>query len=157
MFQPEITAVGEILWADKDGDTAKFSTRFPISLSLEDAFSSAMAIANAAMAISDAVPIRITLRYRSHDDDAQPAGPGSNVARILCLYYSNDVDTEPVFIPSGDLSLLETTGRFAGIRLDLSNPAVASLADALTTALAGSLDANGGEWGRVLVVGGITR
>src|SRR5690348_13111029 len=119
MFDLEGTVQAEVLWADRDGGEAKFTTRFPFSLPLETAFSNTVAIVGLMMPLSDAVPIRITLRYRGHEDDTLTPGLNSNVGRYLALYYSNDVDTEPVFIPSGDLSLLETEGSFAGIRLDM--------------------------------------
>lgn len=157
MWLHKQTAVGEVLWGDKDGGTAKLTVRFPFSLSLAAASTSLQAVANAAQAISDATIIKLTLRWQYYESDPPTASVESNVARYLCLYYSNGVDTEPVFIPSGDESLLEASGRFAGIRLDLADSSVVSLADALTAALMGTLDPSGAGWDRVLVVGGITR
>lgn len=157
MFAPETTAVGEIVWGDRDGDTAKFTVRFPFSISRDNAFSSLQSIASAIQGISNAVPVRITVRYGYHEDSPDVPSLLSNVGRYLCLYYSNGVDTEPIFVPSGDESLLETSGRFAGIRLDLADPSVVSVALALSTALLATSDQTGAGWDRVLVVGGITR
>lgn len=156
MLAPELTAVGEMVWRDRGGNSAKLTVRFPFSIGRDTAFSSLTAIANAAQAISDAAIERITLRYNYHEDG--PIAPGilSDVGYYLCLYYSNDVDTEPVFVPSPRTSILETSGSFAGIRLDMANPEVVSLTDALTSALGGILAPDGLPWNRWLGGGGRT-
>jgi hypothetical protein len=156
MFVHPATCVAEFTFRDNGKGSARLQLRFPFSTSYDTMNSIASLFASRLSAISDALLVGYRFRWNWKEDAPDAPGILSNVGYYLCLYYSNGVDYEPVFIPSPNQEYLETTGSFAGIRLDLSNPAVVSLADALTTALLGTVDPNGGEWGRVLVVGGRT-
>lgn len=155
-MQPAITAKCELVYVDKDARKGQVTIHLPFATPHDTAFSKAYTIAAAIDSISNAQLLSITIRY-DHKEEA-PLAPDilSNVGYYLCCYYSNDVDTEPIFIPSPHPDVLETTGDFAGIRLDLSNPSVVSLADALTTALATTLGPDGVVWNRWLVGGGRT-
>lgn len=157
MFKPERTAVGEMLWRDKDGGSAKLTIRFPFLISLAQAYSSLSTIAAAAQAISDATIVKLTVRYHLFEYPFPTPGEASNIGRYLALYYSNEADTIPIWVPSPRESLLETSGHFAGIRLDLGNPEVASLADAFTNAISGASTEVDTLWGRILRAGGVTR
>lgn len=157
MLLPKGNAVGETLWGDRDGGKAKLTLAFPFSLSLANVFSSTNAVATAIQAISNAVLISITVRYRWYEDAPSTAGAGADLGLYLGLYYSNGVDIEPIYIPAPDTSLLEQSGSFAGIRLDLGDPAVVSLADALTAALANTVGPDDEPWERELLVGGLVR
>lgn len=154
MFVHPATCVAEFTFKDRGGGSAKLTLRFPFSLSFDTLNSIAGVFVSRLTAISDGIITRYQFRWNWKEDSPDVPGVLSNVGYYLCLYYSNDVDTEPVFIPSPNPSYLETAGNFAGIRFDLSNPSVVALADALTEALSGTVGPDGGEWGRVLVVGG---
>lgn len=150
------SCAAETLWADRGGRQAKTTLRLPFALSFAEAYSAASTLTSLMAAISDAVPISITLRWQYREDNPDEPGVLSNVGRYLCLYYSNDVDIEPIFVPSPNPTYLETTGNFAGIRLDLSSPEVVALANALSEALAGILAPDDVPWNRWLVGGGRT-
>src|SRR5689334_549667 len=155
-MQHAATAAAELTYADSGGRTAKVTTRLPFTTPFDTAYSRALAIASAIAPLTLAKLSSIVIRYVWQEEAPVAPDALSNVGYYLCLYYSNDVDTEPIFIPSPNPAVLETTGSFAGIRLDLANPAVVSLADALTTALRDTLTPDGVAFERHLVVGGRT-
>ena len=156
MFVHPATVVAEFTFKDRGKGSAKLTMRFPFSLSFDTLNSIATLFVSRLSAISDGLIVAYRFRWNWKEDSPDAPGILSDVGYYLCLYYSNDVDTEPIFIPSPNQAYLETEGSFAGIRLDLSNPAVVALADALTAALSLTVDPDGREWGRVLVVGGRT-
>jgi hypothetical protein len=156
MLTPLSTVAVELMYKDNDGGQAKVTIRLPFGASRDTALAAGQTIAGAISALSDALLVSITARYNLEDTSPDAPGILSNVGYYLCLYYSNDLDTEPVFVPSPNPAVLETTGSFAGIRLDLSNPAVVALADALTDALAETLGPDASPWNRWLERGGRT-
>lgn len=155
-MQAATTAKCELVYVDKDARKGQVTLHLPFSTPYDAAFSKAYTIAAAIDTISNAKLLSITIRYDHREENPVAPSVLSDVGYYLCLYYSNDVDYEPIFIPSPNPDVLETTGSFTGIRLDLSNPSVVALADALTTALAGTLAPDGLAWNRWLERGGRT-
>lgn len=131
--------------------------RFPLSMGVDLHYPAALNIIQAAAALSDAALQSVTLRYEARDTNHPPPATDSNVGFYLALYYSNETDTIAIWLPSPDNSLLETSGDFAGIRLDMGNPLVVAATDALTIALGATVSADMEVFGRSFVVGGRTR
>lgn len=157
MMVPTGTLAMEFTFIDRDGGSARLTMRLPFSTTYEQANSIASLFIPHLTSLSDAALVRYQFRWNYREDSPDAPGIQSNVGYYLCLYYSNDVDTEPVFIPSPNPAFLEAAGSFAGIRLDMANPSVVALADALTTALASTVGPDASPWSRWLVVGGATR
>lgn len=157
MFQRHATVAMEFEFVDRDERGSRLTLRLPFSTPEATLHSIANLFVSRLRAISDAVLYRYHFRWRIDDDAPPTPGPQSDVGCYMVLYYSNGADIEPIFIPSPNPDVLEQSGDFAGIRLDLGNPAVAFLADALTAALLQTLGPDAELWERQLLVGGRTR
>lgn len=157
MWIPAASLAVEFTFRDRDAGEARLTIRFPFNTPLGTLNSAALLLASRLSAISDAALVRYNFRWKVDNDAPSSPGLQSNVGRYLVLYYSNGIDIDYIAIPSGDESLLETSGDFAGIRLDLGRPEVVLLADAVTEALLPTLGPYAEFWGRWLIVGGIAR
>jgi len=81
-----------------------------------------MAIAGAAGAISDATVTGIDIAWRWTIDEPAAPAESSNIERKLLMLMVNDAgEINGMIIPSPRADLWETTGSYAGIRLDMSS------------------------------------
>jgi len=73
----------------------------------------------------------------------------------MALYYSNGEEYEAIYIPSGNPLFLETTGAYAGIRLDSTNAFVADVLSDLSLALGAAITPEDEPFPTTFIVGGI--
>lgn len=131
MASAPVIAIG-ISWRDRDANRAKATCYCPISTPEDTAWSLAIAIANCMVAISDAVLTKIELVWRWRVDDLGTPPEESTVERkILMLVINEDAEINGMSIPSPRAALWETTGAYAGIRLDLLSAGAVGFADML--------------------------
>lgn len=89
-------------------------------------------------ALSSAVCIEADLLVRWTETNSSGAGSQSDSFRHGVFIIETAVpDLAVIRVPSIDLSLLETTGPFAGIRIDQSNTDVIAFIDALCNGIGG--------------------
>lgn len=88
--------------------------------------------------LSDAVCLDSDLLVRWKETTEPAAGVSSSVLRQGVLIFSTPTpDLATIRIPSIDQALLETSGPYAGIAIDQTQPAVIALVNALTSGAAG--------------------
>jgi len=93
---------------------------------------------NLVRALSSAVCIESDLLVRWTETITRGAGTQADVFRHGVFIFETAVpDLAIVHVPSIDLSVLETTGAFAGIRIDQTDSDVAAFIDALCNGLGG--------------------
>lgn len=148
------TTTVECVFKDRERE-AEFRLRFPFAQDFNTIAATAQVIADAAQAISNGLLVRITVRKNYADNIGIVAPAESLVTRKMMLYYSNTSQHESISIPSGREDLLETTGAYAGIRLDTSNPVVIAALAALQSALALVETPEGSPFPADFTVGGI--
>lgn len=104
---------------DRDHNAAKMTIYSRFVVPIADVWTMALAMASAAGALSDATLEAIELIYRwTIDDPGLPADSSSIERKILMLMINADDEINGIIIPSpGDV--WESTGSYAGIRLDL--------------------------------------
>lgn len=110
---------------DRDHNAAKMTIYSRFAVPIADVWTMANAMAGAAGALSDGVLEAIELTYRWTIDDPGIPADSSNIERkILMLMINSDDEINGIIVPSpGDI--WESTGSYAGIRLDLASDAAA--------------------------------
>ena len=89
-------------------------------------------MAAATGAMSDAVLTGIDIAYRwTIDTPATPADSSSIERKILMLMVNEDDEINGMMVPSPRADLWETTGSYAGIRLDLAGAGALAWIDML--------------------------
>lgn len=138
---------------DRDANVAKNTFYCAWGASIADAWSLAYAIGARLSAISDAVLHKIELVFRySVDDPPEPAGDSDIERKVLLLITNDDGEINGLVIPSpGDI--WETTGSYAGIRVDLAGAGALGFASML-----GEIDLrteDNRQLGTILAAGGL--
>lgn len=126
----------ELKYMDFGGRVARTRLRYPSSVPASALLSQGNAIASAIAPVTTAVCLGIKVTYKLVDQEAEAAEDGTDAATSLALFYRNGEDCNAFYIPSPLPWLWETTGSLAGIRLDMGNPAVASVVELVNLALA---------------------
>jgi hypothetical protein len=122
------------VFLDRDGNDATMTFYCAFAVPIEDAVASAIAIADGLAMLSDAVITRVSLSWRATIDDPAMPAESSDISRKLLMLITNpDDEINAVIIPSPDADIFETTGSYAGIRLDLTHAGALAFADMLTT------------------------
>jgi hypothetical protein len=123
-------AIG-LSFVDREGNRAKATCYCAFAVPQEDAWSLAFLVGDKMQAISNGVLSEIELTWRYTIDEPGTPAPESDVARkILMLVTNEDGEINGIVIPSpGDV--WETTGSYAGIRLDLASAGALAFADML--------------------------
>lgn len=137
------TATIKLYWTDKSGSVAISTFHVPVSLSYEQAYSRANALANAMKAISTAVLSRIVVLYRHVEDDLVLPEAVSSAQTAWGLFYRNGDTHYAIYIPAPNLALAESEGIYAQVRLDISQPYVLTSVQNLTLALGQTTTADG--------------
>lgn len=130
MANARTVAIG-LSFADREGNRAKATCYCAFALPEDDVWSLAFFVADKMQAISNGVLSKIELVWRYTIDDPGTPAEESDVARkILMLMTNEDGEVNGIVIPSpGDI--WETTGSYAGIRLDLAGAGALGWADML--------------------------
>lgn len=127
----------------------------PWSTPIETAFDFAYAAVPVMHAISDARVTRISIKY-THVIDAQLDPPvGTDIQRKLLLLLGDGTYFEAILLYAPKTSILESTGPYAGIRLDMSSPAVQAFAEDFPTWTIHLLTEDAEPIGPELVTGGL--
>lgn len=139
---------------DRSGGERSTSFRLPAALSIVQLQTSIDAIIAAIQAISLCLVSAERHTWVFVEDEPSLPPDDSNVRSFLQLFYTNASDMFAVDIPSPDPALFVTTGKYAGIKVNLRDPAIAARFDALTVALEATIDELGNDRDPVLVAGG---
>lgn len=155
MLAPNSVVYTELWLADRDRREAKIRFCLPFAISLPNAVAVRnLQIANIAQ-LTDAIVSRTMFSWVWTDPTPPSAGILSDTKRSGLLYYRNSERWEMFRIPSPKGGLFETTGPYAGIRLDRTNPAVEASLQALSTGLTQTVTPEGNEWPDEFIVGGL--
>ncbi len=142
-----------VRFRDRDSNSAKITFYCPFATPIADAMTLALAYAARAAAVSNGVVDQVELAYRYTIDDPPDPPDDSNVNRGVLLLITNDAgEINGMVIPSPG-EIWETTGSYAGIRVDLAG------AGALTfAAMLGAIDLrtdDNRQLGTILAAGGL--
>lgn len=123
------------------------------AIPIADAMTFALAVADRVGPLSDAVVDQVEIAYRfTIDDPPVPADSSSVERKVLLLITNDDGEINGLVVPSpGDI--WETSGSYAGIRVDLAS--VGALAFA---AMLGAIDLrteDNRQLGTILAAGGL--
>lgn len=153
MANAPVVVIG-ITFSDRDTNRAKNTFYTAWTLTIADVWALAEHLASALEAISDAALYKIEVVYRWRADDPPDAPDSSSVERkVLLLITNDDAEINGIIIPS-PIDLFETTGAYAGVRIDLLNPGIVAFQDML-----GTLDFrtdDDRQLGQVVAAGGLT-
>jgi hypothetical protein len=133
-----------IVFIDRGGRKGATSFLFSASVSPQSAIAWAIDTASVIEDISDAKAIQAKYEYRVTIDEPDEPSFTSDVHRRAILFYRNEDEIEAISIPSADTNILESTGRYQGVRVDALNSEVVAF-NATILALAGSLATKEGE------------
>jgi hypothetical protein len=114
-----------VSFRDRDGNAAKMTFYCRFAIPIADVWTLAIAIADRAGALSDALVVAIDLAWRWTVDSPATPGPESTIERkLLLLMVNSDDEINGMIVPS-PADNWETIGNYAGIRLDLASDAAA--------------------------------
>lgn len=123
-------AIG-ISFNDRDGNRAKATCYCPIAASEDNAWALAMLIGDRMQAFSDGVLFKIELTWKYRIESPATPPDDSTVERKLLLLMTNeDEEINGMIVPS-PADVFESTGPYAGIRLDLASAGAIGFADML--------------------------
>jgi len=122
-----------LTFADRDGNSAVLTLYCAFATPIADAWSFALAMVDYVAPLSDALIVTLQIAYRWTIDDPETPAESSNIERKILLLHVNDADEiNGMIIPSPRIDLWETTGNYAGIRLDLASAGALAWIDMLT-------------------------
>lgn len=120
MASSPVVKIG-LTFRDRDSNSAKVTFYCAFATPIADAMIAAAAMADRVGAMSDAIIVRIELAYRwTVDSPATPADSSNIERKLLLLMVNSDDEINGMIIPS-PADNWETTGSYAGIRLDLAS------------------------------------
>lgn len=125
----------ELKWIDRSGRVARTRVRCPSSVPPSALLSYGNTLASAMQDASSAVVVGVKVAYKLTDAEPPDAAEGPDAATALALFYRNGEDYNAFYIPAPLPWLWETTGPLAGIRLNMADPAVASVVELVNLAL----------------------
>lgn len=134
-FTPESTMTAVVLFQDKERE-ARVTVRFPLSLGMATIIAAALELRSRMLALSDAVSPEVKFFHRQQVSGDTFGGFDVPIASALGLFYRNDGEFDALYIPAPLPTLFETTGPYAGIRLDTADATVAAMVEELNLALA---------------------
>lgn len=131
------THIIRLRFVDNDGAQSTCE----INLAVGTAYATALAFAAAwrplVEQLSDAVCIASDLLIRWTETNAPASGSASDVQRNGVFIFGAALEMAALHVPSLDLRVLESTGPYAGIRIDQTRPSVQAFAAALANGLNG--------------------
>ena len=152
MANSPVVKIG-LRFRDRDSNSAKMTFYCAFATPIADAMTFALALADRAGAMSDGVVDQVEIAYRyTIDNPPEPADDSDIERKVLLLITNDDGDINGLVVPSPG-AIWETTGSYAGIRVDLAG------ASALTfAAMLGAIDLrteDNRQLGTVLAAGGL--
>jgi hypothetical protein len=121
-----------VTFRDRDGNSATLTSYCTFAVPIADAWTFALGVADRVAPLSDAVITAIQIAYRwTIDAPAAPADSSSIERKILLLMVNADSEINGMMIPSPRVELWETTGNYAGIRLDMASAGALAWVDML--------------------------
>lgn len=133
MASSPTVAIG-ITFRDRDGNRAKATCYCAFAAPVADVWTLAFAIAARMEAISNALLTKIDLSWRYTVDSPAAADASADLSRKILLLVTNaDDEINGILIPSPG-EVWETTGSYAGIRLDLASAGAVAFSAMLLTA-----------------------
>jgi len=154
MYVPVPTMALEWHATDRDEGRALTTMRLPFAVSTADADSVTTELHAVMSPLLNCVITRVGWRWIFRNDDTEPAETGSNTQVLLALFYRNGERYDAFYLPAPNPDYFETTGPYAGIRLDMSNPTVVSAIEALSSALEAVVTPSGDPFPTEFVAGG---
>lgn len=152
MANSPVVKIG-LTFRDRDGNRAVLTCYCSFAATIAESWTLANMMADRAGALSDAVIVQISIAYRYTIDSPSSAGDASNIEHKLLLLMKNaDEEVNGMIIPS-PRDLFETTGSYAGIRLDMSSSGALAWIDLLESIDLRTQDDR--ALGTTLVVGGL--
>jgi hypothetical protein len=143
-------------FSDRDGNTGDLHLYLPFSTTETEAFACAEAMLPYLHAISNAVVTRITLQYTATIESSTTPAAQSDIHRKLLLFVGNGENIEALTILSPDLDLFETTGPYAGIRVDMQSSLIAAFTNSYSTWAIPFCTEDGDVIGPTLIMGGLS-
>ncbi len=132
MASSPTVAIG-ISFRDRDGNKAKSTFYCPVATPIADCWSLAYTIAARMAALSNGLLFKIDLTWKYIIDSPAEADASADLERkILMLVTNEDDEINGLVIPS-PADNWETTGSYAGIRLDLASAGALGFAAMLAT------------------------
>lgn len=132
------TQLARVWFRDNDGAESYCDVNLPGSTSPDSALSFLASWRGMVEALSSAACFEVELFIRFTDSTPPSAASGSSVLRHGVFIFGSDPDAMAIVrLPSIAPELLESSGPFAGIAIDLAAPGVADLVAALASGLAG--------------------
>jgi hypothetical protein len=140
---------------DREGEVSNTSLSLSASRPLSEIGPWIQQVADAMAALVDSRLDRVTMTVRFLPEGPLPEpGPESDTQVWLLLYYTNGDVVEAIQLPSPKSSLFETTGEYAGIRVDATVPEMADWAPVLATTIDGMVTPEGDPFPNVFLAGG---
>lgn len=147
----------QIDWLDRNGQTAVTSYWLPLSLTSEQALAAAFTLVSLIQDITTAACTSYKVYQTWRETDAVSPDFGSDVTRLLAVYYRNETKADVYHVPSPRSELLDTAGTLVGIRVNYDDPAIASIVDQFTAAITPTVTPDGQPWPKPYIVGGLAQ
>lgn len=114
-----------LVFRDRGRNEASTHLYLPFSVPVDDVFTFVDAAMPRYNAVSDALIARVVVEYEYYFTDLPDPSPTSDVLQTLLLFYRNeDLEVEVISIPSPKDEIFEMTGDYAGVRIDMTSPAI---------------------------------
>lgn len=124
-------AIG-VTFSDREGNRAKATCYCAVAVPQSTAWALANAIADKMLGISNGVVSKIDLTWRyTIDSPATPAADSTMERKVLLFMVNDAEEINAILIPSPDSAIFETTGAYAGIRVDLASAGAIGWSDML--------------------------
>lgn len=150
------TAKTRLVFRDRDGQEASTHIYLPFAYTLDQIFAFVNAAIPRYLAVSNAIIVRVEVVYEWYYRNLPEAEEGSDSTRTLLLFYRNENGTIDVLsIVSPRNTIYETTGPYAGIRIDKNHPAIVAWQDITVNGLLTFVNQYGELLGPELLTGGI--
>jgi len=114
----------QMRYLDWNGNEARSTMYVPLSLSEGTLISALNTLLGFLNGITNGVIPDCSVSYTLDFVPPSEASIDSDVGRMLVLFYRNETEIEALYIPSPPNSLFETEGKYAGIRVDPTGPAI---------------------------------
>lgn len=123
-----------LTFRDRDSNRAVATSYCPIGAPTTAIWDYAYALGATMQSLSNGIlaEIKLTWRY-TIDSPATPATDSTNERKLLMLMLNDDMEINGIIVPSPDSAIFETTGAYAGIRLDLASAGALGWIDMLAS------------------------
>lgn len=142
MLEP--TALIELVYADASGSQGAVQLHSSVSHTVAEIAAEAEALAAIVASVTGCELMTYRIKYKVRASRPLPAAIGGSVKRQGSFYFHSADDGRDWFvsIPGIDSDVLETSGPFAGYRIDATNADIDTFIDALLVLGACNPEAN---------------